>query len=264
MIGLIIELIISWLLVWFLYKKDLSVLGLRPTKSRLGNLAIGFLAATLCCCIYFLSQSALTHSSWAVNKAFTLQAFAKSSWWTFKSVLYEELIFRGVLLYILIRKTGIRTACIMSAVAFGIYHWFVTGAWGHPVQMAIIFFMTAIWGLMFAFAFAKTNSLYLPVGLHFGWNLINIVIFSKGPLGHQLLIGNDEEKLTGILMICFFVFQVFALPLLTFLYLNKQTKDDPLSWIDLSAPGKICILLKRNDSTHFTQKISHPSINFIS
>jgi membrane protease YdiL (CAAX protease family) len=228
-IGLLVEIIISWLLVWLLYKKNLSVLGVSPTKSRLGNLAVGFLVAATCCCIYFLSISTFTNSSWLINKAFTAKEFLKSFWWTLNSVLYEELIFRGVLLYIAIQKLGIRTACILSAVAFGIYHWFVTGALGHPVQMAIVFFMTGIWGLMFAFAFAKTRSLYLPVGLHFGWNLINIVIFSKGPLGNQLLIGTGEEKLKGFLMTALFVFQIFALPVLTYFYLRRQTKNEVLA-----------------------------------
>ncbi|MEP6748906.1 MAG: type II CAAX endopeptidase family protein [Bacteroidota bacterium] len=229
MIGLLIEIIISWLLVWFLYKKDLSVLGIRPTKSRLANLSVGFLVAAICCCIYFFSISTFTNSSWLINKTFTAKDFLKGFWWTFNSVLYEELIFRGVLLYIAIQKLGVRRACILSAVAFGIYHWFVTGALGHPVQMAIVFFMTGIWGLMFAFAFAKTKSLYLPIGLHFGWNLMNIVIFSKGPLGHQLLISAGEEKVKGVLMTILFIFQIFALPVLTYFYLGRKNKSHVLS-----------------------------------
>jgi hypothetical protein len=53
--------------------------------------------------------------------------------------------------------------------------------------MIYIFVLTFIWGIMFAYAFALTQSLYLPFALHFGWNLFNIMVYSSGPLGKQIL-----------------------------------------------------------------------------
>jgi membrane protease YdiL (CAAX protease family) len=144
-------------------------------------------------------------------------------------VLYEELIFRGALLYILIKKLGVKAACILSAIGFGIYHWFTSGAMGNPWQMIFIFLMTGIWGVMFAVAFAKTRSLYLPVGLHFGWNFVNIVIFSQGPLGKQFLIGNGTEKLGGVLSVIVFLFQLFAVPLLMYWYVTVISKREKSS-----------------------------------
>ncbi|WP_189603592.1 hypothetical protein [Salinimicrobium marinum] len=41
------------------------------------------------------------------------------------------------------------------------------------------------------------GSLYLPIGLHFGWNLVTITIFSQGPSGDQLLISSTENTLGG-------------------------------------------------------------------
>jgi hypothetical protein len=35
---------------------------------------------------------------------------------------------------------------------------------GNPLQMTIVFIMTGIWGAMFAMAFARTKSLFLPMG----------------------------------------------------------------------------------------------------
>ena len=97
------------------------------------------------------------------------------------------------------------------------------GAFGNPVQMIFIFCMTGIWGFMFAMAFAKTKSLYLPIGLHLGWNLISTVIFSQGPLGNQLLISNCGQKLGGILSLVVFLFQVFAVPLIIYWYLKGHS-----------------------------------------
>ncbi|MOA34584.1 hypothetical protein D3C78_1559640 [compost metagenome] len=99
------------------------------------------------------------------------------------------------------------------------------GSFGNPFQMAIVFMMTGIAGLAFAYAFAKTRSMYLPIGLHFGWNYATILIFSNGPLGQQLLIQENQHMPQGYLSMVFFVFQVLALPLVTYLYLRKKKQQ---------------------------------------
>lgn len=229
MLGLLIELIISWLLLWIFCKQGLFVLGIIPTKSRLFNLLFGLLIAATCCTVYYFSFTLLANHNWALNEEFTSKKLLTSSLWTLNSVLYEELIFRGALLYILIKKLGVKTACIISAIAFGFYHWFTSGAMGNPVQMIFVFVMTGIWGAMFALAFAKTKSLYLPIGLHFGWNFVVTVIFSQGPLGNQLLIGRGGQKLGGVLSITVFLFQLFAVPIITYWYLNLYAKKQKYS-----------------------------------
>jgi membrane protease YdiL (CAAX protease family) len=229
MLGLIVELIISWLLLWIFYKKSLLVLGIVPTRSRLFNLFFGILIAAVCCAVYYLSFTFFTTNKWTLNNEFTGQKLLASSWWTLNSVLYEELIFRGALLYILIKKLGVKTACITSAICFGVYHWFTSGAWGNPLQMTFVFVMTGIWGAMFAMAFARTKSLYLPIGLHFGWNFISTVIFSQGPLENQLFIISGGQKLGGALSAVVFIFQLFAVPVITYWYLKLQSKKQKTS-----------------------------------
>ena len=39
-------------------------------------------------------------------------------------MLYEELLFRGYLLYQAMRLLGARRAVLLDAAAFGVYHWF--------------------------------------------------------------------------------------------------------------------------------------------
>jgi len=225
MLGLFVELVLSWLLLWLFFKKSLLALGIAPTQSRIFNLGIGLLIAGICAALYYLSFSTFLNNHWTINTAFTKQKFAAGSWWTLQSVLYEELIFRGALLYILIKKIGINAACITSAICFGVYHWFTSGALGNPQQMAIIFFMTGIWGWMFAMAFAKTKSLYLPIGLHFGWNFISTIIFSQGPSGKQFLVLNGEDRFGVALSVAVFIFQLFAVPVITYCYLRWLSKN---------------------------------------
>jgi membrane protease YdiL (CAAX protease family) len=223
MLGTLVELVLSWLLLRLVEKKNLSVLGFIPTKTRLLNFIIGFQAAAFCFTIYCLTTTTLTDNHWTINDDFTAKTFAASSWWTLNSVLFEELIFRGAIYYILIQKLGLKKATLISAIAFGIYHWFSFGVLGNPVSMAYVFFSTGLWGLMYALVFAKTKSLYLPIGLHFGWNLFSTVVFSRGPLGQQLLIYVDNgQRLGEILSLPVFMFQLFALPIIVYLLFLRR------------------------------------------
>jgi hypothetical protein len=95
-------------------------------------------------------------------------------------------------------------------------------------MMAITFLMTAIVGLSWAFAFAKTGSLYLPIGLHFGWNLFCTVVFSNGNFMQGILVRTNGNELQGILSLLVFLFQVLALPFITFLYLNRLSRKQKL------------------------------------
>jgi len=106
--------------------------------------------------------------------------FLSSSFADVQSVLNEELVFRGVLLYGLIVYASQRTGLIVSVAAFGIMHWFSYDVIGNALGMALVFITTGLMGYVFAKAYIKTNSIVLPVGLHQGWNWVNGSIFSNG------------------------------------------------------------------------------------
>lgn len=222
MAGIIVALLISWILLWFWDKKRLSVLGLRPTKNRIVAFAAGFFLAGITCSVYHIMAVAAAGNQWTLHTGFTLQAALAGSWWTLRSVLYEEFIFSGALLYIAIEKLGLKIACLLSAICFGVYHWFSYNVFGSPVQMIIVFLFTGFFGYSLAFAFAKTKSVYLPIGVHFGWNLLNIVVFSNGPLGPQLLAKMNTNKPEGLVSLFLFLFQAFAIPALTLWYANRR------------------------------------------
>ncbi|MDQ1858787.1 CPBP family intramembrane glutamic endopeptidase [Chryseobacterium sp. WLY505] len=225
MIGIIIELIISWLLLKFIAKQDLSVLGFKPNPTRLVHWSTGFLLAAAICSLYHIMTTAFINNGWILNKQLTLSAALTGIWWVLKSVLFEELLFRGALLYLAIEKWGMTKACLLSAACFGIYHWFSYNAFGNPFQMGIIFGMTAIFGWMLAISFAKTQSLYLPIGLHLGWNLFNIIVFSNGPLGQQIFMKANINHLEGIPSLLIFLFQILALPVLIYGYFKIRNRS---------------------------------------
>lgn len=218
MAGIIVQLAISWLLVWLFEKGNLGVLGIMPAKRRLADFGIFFLASSIFCSSDFFMRMYFADQRWVLNPDLSATLILTGLWWNIKSVLFEELIFRGVLLYILIKKLGVSRAIIISSVAFGIYHWFSQEAFGNPAQMAITFLITGLAGLLYAYGYAKTFSLYVPVALHLGWNLTRSVIFSDSIIGNQLFI--PVKPIPNIEVSWFVFICILLIPMGSFLVIN--------------------------------------------
>jgi uncharacterized protein len=218
MIGILVQLAISWAIVWWFEKGDLGCLGLSPTRKRAIDFFIFFLIAVAFAVSSFLLKMLIAKQSWILNHAWNSNGILQAIWFTIKSVLFEELIFRGVLLYILIKKWGATPAIIISAVAFGVYHWFSHELWGNPMQMTIEFVMSGLMGVILAYGYAKSKSLYIPVAIHLGWNVVMMVVFSGSAIGPQLFIEVLPRKVVTISYFSFFVMQL--LPILSWWVLN--------------------------------------------
>jgi uncharacterized protein len=208
MIGIIVQLAISWLIVWFFEKGDLRFLGLYPSKKRLQDFILFFTVTAICCATGFFLKMLIAKQQWVVNPDFSAMLILKGVWFNIKSVLFEELIFRGVLLYILIKKLGSIKAIIISAAAFGVYHWFSHELFGNIQAMIIEFVITSAMGLVLAYAYSKTRSLYVPIAIHLGWGIVQQTVFSDGPIGGQLFI---EVMPRPVLTVSYFSFFVMLL-----------------------------------------------------
>lgn len=226
MIGIIIILAISWLLLFLIEKKSILSLGILPIIKRLKEFLIGFLITAILCTIVQYTESLLKSSTWVLNETITPLIILKSFWWDLKSVLTEELIFRGAILYILIQKIGTNKAILISAITFGIYHWFSFGVLGNILAMALVFLGTGVMGYAWAWAFAKTKSIMLPLGLHLGWNFIHNTIFSKGPLGELVLIAQGGNELSGWISLLNFVLGLVFVPILILIYVKYFVPEE--------------------------------------
>lgn len=76
----------------------------------------------------------------------------------------EELLFRGYGFQILVRMLGPLATLILTAALFGIVH--LQNLNASPLGIA----NTAGFGVVFGYAFLRTGELWLPIGIHFGWN----------------------------------------------------------------------------------------------
>ncbi|PQJ74151.1 CPBP family intramembrane glutamic endopeptidase [Polaribacter gangjinensis] len=225
MIGILVAIAISWLLLYLIEKKNILALGFLPIGKRLKQFLIGFLITGILCVLVQYLESYLKSSTWILNKEISSGIIIKSFWWDFKSVLTEELIFRGALLYILIQKIGSRKSILISAIAFGIYHWFSYGVLGNVMAMILVFIGTGLMGYAWAWAFSKTKSIMLPFGLHLGWNFIYNTIFSKGPLGELVLISKGGNDLTYWASLLNFVSGLVIVPIIVLIYVRYFVKE---------------------------------------
>jgi membrane protease YdiL (CAAX protease family) len=227
MLGIIVQLAISWLLVWLVEKQHLTVLNFYPTKQRLMDFLLFLCIGAFCSTSGFLLRIWWGNEKWELNTLLNAKLLWEGIAWNIKSVLFEELIFRGVLLYILIKRLGAGKGIIISAIAFGIYHWFSFEVLGDVKQMAIVFSVTGIMGLIYAYGYAKTFSLYIPAAIHLGWNFIQSFVFSKGTIGNGILILAKEQTPVSVSMTAYII--ILLLPLLSVwginYYLLKRKKQ---------------------------------------
>lgn len=226
MIGILVALAISWLLLFLIEKENILALGFLPIAKRLKQFLIGFLITAILCAFVQYLEAYLKSSVWVLNENITGGIILKSFWYDVKSVLTEELIFRGALLYILIQNIGSRKSILISAIAFGIYHWFSYGVLGDVMAMILIFIGTGLMGYAWAWAFSKTKSIMLSFGLHLGWNFVYGTIFSKGPLGELVLIAQGGNELAEWTSLLNFISGLIIVPILLLIYVRFFVKTE--------------------------------------
>ncbi|NYH52399.1 MULTISPECIES: CPBP family intramembrane glutamic endopeptidase [Nocardiopsis] len=108
----------------------------------------------------------------------------------------EEVMWRGVLFRIVEGWTGTWIALVLTGVLFGLVHLVNPHAslWG-----AIAIAIEA--GGMLTAAYVATRKLWLPIGLHFGWNLAGSAIFSTEVSGSDTPQGLLDTALSGPMLI---------------------------------------------------------------
>jgi membrane protease YdiL (CAAX protease family) len=225
MLGIIVQLVISYFLLKYFVKQDIEALGLKPNQLRIIQLFLGILWALTYYCLYEFLLGTIVHNPYKINPSYTLVDFMNSVVYLLRTVGYEELMFRGAIFYILIEKIGAQKAVVISACTFGIYHWFTWQVFGNPVQMILVFLTTASGGFLFAMAYRRTGSMYLQFGLHFGCDLATMVIFSKNKtIGLQWLVksfASDPIVPPAIISVPVLIIHFIGFQLLTYWMLRK-------------------------------------------
>lgn len=129
--------------------------------------------------------------------------------------LLEELMFRGYPFQRLVESIGAVGAILVLSALFGAVHL------DNPNSGGVLswgFFNTIAVGVLFSVAYLRSRSLWLPIGMHFGWNFFLGVVFGlpvsglrdfnvlsySVTRGSKLLTGGAyglEASLTGAIVI---------------------------------------------------------------
>ena len=104
----------------------------------------------------------------------------------------EELLFRGVLFRNVERWTGTWIALVLTGALFGMIHLLNANA---TLVGAIAIAISA--GGMLTAAYVATRKLWLPIGLHFGWNIAASAIFSTEVSGTHTRQGLLDTTISG-------------------------------------------------------------------
>ncbi len=98
----------------------------------------------------------------------------------FAVAIFEEVAVRGIVFRLLEQGIGTWLAILLSALMFGFGHRGNPGAsWASSVAIAVEA------GALLAAAYVATRSLWVPIGLHWAWNLF------EGPVWGARVSGND-------------------------------------------------------------------------
>ena len=82
----------------------------------------------------------------------------------------EELLYRGYYLQNLSEGWNLVSAVILTSLIF---------PFGHSDLTVMDYLQLALAGLLLAFAYVRTRRLWLPIGLHLGWNFFRLSVFDR-------------------------------------------------------------------------------------
>jgi membrane protease YdiL (CAAX protease family) len=125
------------------------------------------------------------------------------AWW-------EELVFRGYFFQNLVEGAGLKWAIVISSLVFGFGHGI------NPDATILSSVLIALITPQLIYAYLKTGQLWLPMGLHLGWNFFQASVFgfaasgqdspsliSQSPVGPEWLSGGAFGAEGSILIVPF-------------------------------------------------------------
>lgn len=101
--------------------------------------------------------------------------------------VFEEVIYRGIIFRLIEQGFGTTAALVVSSSLFGAGH-----AWNPNASVAACAFIALGAGPLLGLSYKATGRLWLPIGLHFGWN------FAEGGLYGGAVSGRSIHSLLGL------------------------------------------------------------------
>lgn len=143
-----------------------AAMGVAPRKPWLRDSGRGILLGAGMVTVVVAAIGVLGDLSFAVGamKPRLVGLVAVDLWILATGAMAEEMMFRGYPFQRLLEGIGDAGAVAVGALLFGVVHW------QNPHPSFWGFLNTVLIGVLLSLAYLRTRSLWLPWGIHFGWN----------------------------------------------------------------------------------------------
>ena len=180
---------------WF-DRRSFRGLGLQWDADATRDLLFGIFMPALLMALVFLAEWAF---GWLTFEGFAWQVDgfnpAAIGYWAAAFIMvgwYEELLTRGYWLQNLAEGLGMPLAVLISSAVFSLLHLINPSA---SIASVLGIFCG---GLFLAYAYLRTGRLWLPIGLHIGWNFFQGPVFGfpvSGLASTRLLVHSNNGPL---------------------------------------------------------------------
>ncbi|MDH4070379.1 MAG: CPBP family intramembrane metalloprotease [Ignavibacteria bacterium] len=194
-------LLASYLLTRFVNRKPLGAIGLWFHAATFREFTAGCILGFLGMTIIFLALLLMNgvEVTFTVIEPAGIAAVILVSLFHFASAaMLEEVIFRGYPFQTLIQGVTVLPAVLIMAVLFSAAHFF------NPNASVFGMINIALAAILLSVAYLKTRSLWLPFGLHLGWNFSQTTLYGLPTSGisfdqYQFLVASVSapEWLSG-------------------------------------------------------------------
>ncbi len=196
-IPLLSAVVITTGFIRYVDKRSISALGLAYTGDSLTNVAYGASVAVGCVSFAFLAAILMGYidirrSKLTEDYISHLPLFVGGIIDFLAGSVFEEVIFRGYVFFLFYEAGGAHLAIIGSSVLFTVAH-----VVKHPGAPLLYVLNAFVFGMIAAAARYFTGTLWLPVGLHFGWNVVSGPIFGLPVFGKVYERGMVVSEVSG-------------------------------------------------------------------
>ena len=168
--------------------RSLLAVGLGWNRAAVRNLALGLGGGVGAAVLVLVPPLALraAHFVHVDNPEANVATLVFTFFMLFCGASSEELLFRGYAFQLLLRSLGPFATILPVGVLFAAMHSF------NPNSSYVGLANTALFGILFGWAFLRSYDLWLPIGLHFGWNVtlplfgVNVSGLKIGVTGYAL------------------------------------------------------------------------------
>ncbi len=164
----------TWIVTRFVNRKPLTAVGLAVNAHTMRQLGLGCLLGWLMLTAIFGVEYMLDYVKVVaveVSLGEGVQMFFTAILFFAIAAMAEELLFRGYPFQTLVRGIGFVPAVVLTGLLFGAAHL------RNPNANTYGFINTVLVAAVFCLAYWRTRSLWLPFGIHFGWNFSQTVLY---------------------------------------------------------------------------------------